>query len=245
MKSQRNVRLVLECIVSVMILLAPLSGYATNQAIVLSGDYYHDEDYQRSYWNSVYCVYNILLQNGFTHDTIHLFYHNGSDCTGNGYYEFPQEWGTVTDYATSLNNLGAVCSTLHSSMNDDDLLFVFIISHGDYTEGGDQETEVDIIFPEGNIHYYQLAQCIDNITINDYDKRIVCINSCRSSGFLDNFENNKSYVMSSTRHDLFSGYDKDENNYDVTKFVILFYQATRRVIEDYSLCADDDDNGIV
>lgn len=180
----------------VMVLVA---GSLTSMAVVANGDpwgkryavlvagVYNEQE--RYFWEDIRSMYDAIERHYF--DKVLLLTPDGSD---------PEDkLNNIADY--SAEDFTSVLGSLAPAMNEDDLLFLWVYSHGGVDLGDNLYVCMGRIGLTDDAFRETLSQFKCNI--------IVGVESCFSGGFLDDLSGPKRIVMTSTS-------EKDESYCDFT-----------------------------
>jgi len=181
------------CVSVVCLLLCVPAAQAKNYAVLISaGQATRDDAVCNSeYWYDMLLQYTTLLDEGYSHDDIHVLYGHGTDF--NSKYACYQVPYTVADYAVSRANIQSLFNTLSGVIKEGDFFYVWWMGHG----GKSGNNLRMVIETTGeSVYDYEFASWVDRIT--DYDTRGFSWMTCHSGGILDDLEKKpRSIVMSS------------------------------------------------
>lgn len=203
------------------IVIGPLVTLPRDYALLICGDV--AESGYDEFWNDTVWLYKALLAAGYTEDRIYVLYGWGND-----YYSQNPNYrhtGKVTDFPATVSWVNKVINGLKNGdtsigvnkLAANDSLFIWVFDHG----GG------------GNPAYFCLRDGVyydtdfaNNLNPLPYSERAVFMQQCRSGGFLDNLQNNKTYISTAcqwyenahradTENETYSGtvYHHGEYNY--------------------------------
>jgi len=168
------------------------------------GNYGYDE-----FWNDCYLFWEMLvIEKQYTDENVHVLFNTGNDFT------FPNQderykasqYGLpkITDFSSSKYNIAQTFSSLAGVIDDDDFLFVWIMSHGGYQAdenyGGTSFIYLygyDPEYPEdGILHDYELRDMLNSITAL---KKVVFVQAPHSGGFIQKLQGANKIVFTSSQ----------------------------------------------
>lgn len=204
--------------------------------------YYHSE-----YWYDLMLMYRMLIENGFTHDNIHVLYGNGSDfASTHTYYQNPYA-SAMTDYAVSRTNIQNIFNWLAvgnaaqgiSAMTSNDFLFVWWMGHG--SGGAACNTTFDVMgIPSQAVTDTELAAWTAPIA---HDKRAFVFMTCHSGGAMDNLQDVVTVSMPSCT----CAQSSYSDSYDVVhgEWTYLVAAALRKMLPDTTGVTSDADGNLL
>ena len=171
------------------IVIGPITALARDYALLICGDV--AESGYDEFWNDTVWMYKALLAAGYKENNIYVLYGWGNDhVSANPSY---QHAGKVTDFPATVAWVNKVLNGLKNGdpsigvnkITSLDSLFVWVFDHG----GG------------SNPAYFCLRDgvCYDSdfasrVNLLSCKERAIFMQQCRSGGFVDDLENNKSFV---------------------------------------------------
>jgi len=171
------------------IVIGPITALARDYALLICGDV--AESGYDEFWNDTVWMYKALLAAGYKENNIYVLYGWGNDhVSANPSY---QHTGKVTDFPATVAWVNKVLNGLKNGdpsvgvnkITSLDSLFVWVFDHG----GG------------SNPAYFCLRDgvCYDSdfasrVNLLPCKERAIFMQQCRSGGFVDDLENNKSFV---------------------------------------------------
>lgn len=159
-------------------------------AVLICGDI-AENFWGECFWNDTVWMYKTLLNAGYEPENIYVLYGYGSDyASANPNY---QHSTTVTDFPATVNWVNKVFNGMKNGdaangikkMRDVDTLFVWTFDHG----GGGNPAYLCLW--GGAIYDSDFATKLNAIP---YAKRAIFMQQCRSGGFIDNLQNNKTMI---------------------------------------------------
>ena len=182
-----------------------------------------------SFWNDANYTYWTLRTKSFTN--IYFLYCNGTHIGTTNYY------GTIINGKTTRNSINSICDTINQSSTSFSLVYVAIITHGDYYSGDsyfklttDENRTVsnpdEIIYASefGNTTGIFLGKIIN------YKRMVVMSCACSSGGFIEPLrgylpigQRDKRIVITSTFYNYDSAYYTQD--YQYSAFYYFFMSA--------------------
>jgi hypothetical protein len=192
---------------SVIMILAVLTGSISTASaqqkyalLISAGQTTIDDDnYHSEYWYDLFLMYRMLIEDGFTHNSIFVLYGNGSDfASAHANYQpatfFPGV-GQITDYPNSKTNVDNIFNWLAAGnpaegipqIQDGDFLFYWWMGHGDTQVGmpdcdyyADIENTGEMVLDtDFETYFARLPDC---------QIKALYIMTCHSAGLIDNIE---------------------------------------------------------
>jgi len=169
-----------------------------NQGI---GQYGYDE-----FWNDCYLLWEMLvIEKKYTDENVHVLFNDGSDYTFPGqnirYTASYHQMLKVTDQPAAKANITQVLSNLSATLDDDDFLFVWIMSHGGNTNvenNGDSYVYLHGYNPAnpdaGRLYDFELRDMLNQIPAF---KKVVFIQAPHSGAFINKIQNQNTIIFTS------------------------------------------------
>jgi len=169
-----------------------------NQGI---GQYGYDE-----FWNDCYLFWEMLYDHkGYTDENIHVLFRNGSDYTFEDlnirYKASFHGLLKITDLSSSKPNITQTFSNLASVVDNDDFLFVWIMSHGGNTNAESDGDSYVYLYgydpgnPDfGKLYDYELRDMLNAIPAY---KKVVFVQAPHSKGFLSKLQGTNTIIYTS------------------------------------------------
>lgn len=156
--------------------------------------------YHSEYWYDLVLTYNMLMENGFTHDHIYVLYGNGTDfASTHAAYQNPYT-NPITDYAVNRTNIQNIFNWLATgnttegipALTNNDFLYAWWMGHG----GGDAScnTSFSVSTTGESVTDADLATWTGAIS---YRRRAFVFMTCHSGGAMDNLQGNTTVTMPS------------------------------------------------
>jgi hypothetical protein len=154
-------------------------------------------------WNDTYLMWELLYLNeyGYSDENIHVFFKDGFDYTFNGqdphYKSSDHNVDHITDMIAKKSNVMDLLITMQTTVTENDYLFIWIMSHGGNTTGGDSYIYLrDYVTGTNEILYdYELNQKLDLIHAM---KKVVIVQAPNSGGFAEKLAANDVIVLTSS-----------------------------------------------
>ncbi|MBN1340106.1 MAG: caspase family protein, partial [Bacteroidales bacterium] len=167
------------------------------------GQYGFDE-----FWNDSFLIWELLHDKmGYSNDNIHVLFANGIDYSSpvqheryksvTNHYNIP----FIVDQPATKTNVTSLLATLASTVNEEDFLFVWIMSHGGNTNtlgSGDSYIYLSNYLTGENekLFDYELRDMLNLIPAL---KKIIFLQAPYSGGFVNKAQNSNTIVMSSSQ----------------------------------------------
>ncbi len=183
-------------------------------AVLISGGGSISSNYAR-YYNDIVFIYETLIGYGYHDDHIIVLFADGTDPSPDqpgGINSNPDLDGDGDDdiqFATTLENLNTVFSTLASILTHEDQLFIYSTDHGG--GGGEDDWDVYLVGWGENIDDYIFAAMIEDI---DCSSIIITMEQCYSGGFLDDLAGDGRVIATACRYDEVSWSGVEHSEYD-------------------------------
>lgn len=171
------------------VITGPILTLARHYALLICGDV--AESGYDEFWNDTVWMYKTLIDAGYKENNIYVLYGWGNDyISANPNYKYPSK---VTDFPATVAWVNKVLNGLKNGdssigvnkLTANDSLFVWVFDHG----GG------------GNPAYFCLRDGVyydsdfaNSLNPLPYSRRAIFMQQCRSGGFLDNMQNDRSFV---------------------------------------------------
>lgn len=176
------------------ILVGPILPIARDYALLICGDI--AESGYDEFWNDTIWMFKTLLAAGYTEDHIYVLYGWGNDyASANPNY---QHSSTVTDFPATVVWVDKVINGLKNGdasigvtkLNANDSLFVWVFDHG----GGGSPAYFCL---RDGVYYDTTFGTNTNSLL--YRERAVFMQQCRSGGFIDNMQGEKTFISTACR----------------------------------------------
>lgn len=187
---------------------------ADNYAILISaGKATSDTELTNSeYWFDLFLVYEyLLLEEQYDPSQVFVFYGDGNDYTSGNlrYRKETHNWTQVADFDNSYLTLDSVISSLDNVITDDDnLLFYWVVGHGDKTNPFDDDNYCAYVNPDFDNPYNSDTYCLSKSdlvslvnSITHYRKRKIFWMTCHSGSMgigSINLKNDKTTLITSS-----------------------------------------------
>ena len=176
------------------------SGCAAKHAVLISANRVTADDvaYHSTWWYDLFQQYQMLRENGFKDDHIHVLYGNGTDFnTIHTSYNATAQYGhAITDMAANKSNVQTVFNNIKSDVKDRDFLYVWWMGHGSGYGSDHCNLTMDLSHTSEHVTDVEFAGYLN--VINHYRKRSVNIMTCHSGGMLDNFNTSGNQTITMT-----------------------------------------------
>lgn len=162
-------------------------------AILITGN--NEKRFVYDLWYSYYT----LLENNFKKENIYLLDEDGKEkiCPFSGFFKDKIKY--PVDGISTADNIESLLSHLSKKIDENDLLFINISSHGNkynYKSSKGDEEYFTISLPGLNLTNKVLKIWLDKV---ESDKTIILIDSCYSGGFAKTFSKGKYIGISSSK----------------------------------------------
>lgn len=122
----------------------PVLIHAENYAFLISaGKATQDDNATAVFWYDLFLAYRcLIIEQGYTHENVHVFYGDGLDWTGTKYDKYKKEtydWDVpIVDFANDSLTLRTEIGNLANSITDNDnVLIWWVVGHGRSPDGPD------------------------------------------------------------------------------------------------------------
>ncbi|MHB0997613.1 MAG: C13 family peptidase [Armatimonadota bacterium] len=167
-------------------------------ALLICGDVAESGAAYNCFWNDTLWMYKMLLEKGFSAENIYVMYGNGVDHNSpNPTYKYS---GTVTDFPATIPWVNKVLDGMKNGdagagitkVKENDKLFIWTFDHG---AGGNPAY---LCLMDGWLKDSDFAAKLNAVP---YEKRMIFMQQCRSGGFMDELQNNKTFISTACRWD--------------------------------------------
>ena len=195
--------------------------YSKKYAIIASG-FSGDELHSGWYYGATSRMYK-TLRDIYLFEEENIFY----------LFEDPNQDRNIIDYKSTVSNFKNVFNDLKNKISEKDILFIYLVGHGNFTGKHSLYALVD-----GNIYDYELSALLKEFKAK---KIIIILTPCNSGGFIDDLSGENRIVITSTEPTEknaadFAGYvinalgNKEDRNGDgKTQMSEVFEYATEQV----------------
>jgi hypothetical protein len=147
------------------------------------------------FWTDCVLMEKYLTAGGVPKEKIITLWGEGENW-GIGRPEIPPEyWVEIVDAPATFQAFDSIVNYLSLNLTQNDILFIYTFDHGG-TQGNHVST---LQLLDREIADTTFARLVDKIP---YMVRVVLMQQCFSGGFIDNLENEKTIILTSTRFDM-------------------------------------------
>jgi uncharacterized repeat protein (TIGR01451 family) len=168
------------------------TSYNNKYAVIISVDDDYDcsptTEEQWAMWNDCLLCYYMLKQRGFTDSNIHFLFDTGTGDSNNQWISWFPTY-TIVDNSAQISSIKSTFNTLKTQITANDLLFVYIVTHGTNINGPtapqpyEGEFQLDFTATPTTMQDDELATEIDKI--NKDARKVIVVNTCHSGCFID------------------------------------------------------------
>lgn len=246
----------------VFALISTASAQQKYAVLISAGQTLHDDDdYHSEYWYDLFLMYQMLIENGFTHNNIYVLYGNGNDFnSAHLQYQtatvFPAI-GQITDYPNHKSDVANIFTWLANGnaaqgipqIQPGDFLFYWWMGHGsNYLNG------VDVCGCNCNLYEAQIENTAERIRDDEFAAyfsqlpaciiKTLFIMTCHSGGLIDELEGLDTMIHTATDCCIHA----ESDIYDVFHAELSYHVACAFREQDPGgalIASDVDGNGLV
>ena len=182
---------------------APSAPY--DYAVIISGGADSENNWVR-YWNDCAAIYSTLINiYGYARDHIYVLISDGTDPGKDrhhydGHYDsspLDLDGDGINDiqYAATRTNISRVFNILASKLTPSDHLFIYTTDHGG------QESGLNVYMCLWNNEIMRDDEFAIEVNKVNAEKINICMEQCRSGGFIDDLRANNRVIATACRHD--------------------------------------------
>ena len=173
---------------------APVVAADNYVVLISAGRTTADDAYTNSeYWYDLLLAYQMLIDNGYEHEDIHVLYGEGVDYfSAHERYQNPYS-NSIADYNNHRTTIESVLGSLGAIMTPNDNIYVWWLGHGSSMDG---HLYMTIENTMSTLRDDEFAAFMDQIT--QYNLRAFSFMTCFSGGIIDDLASPTSIVMTSS-----------------------------------------------